>query len=109
MVIGIGVDTLELDRVKQVYKRHGQRFIDRILTEIEKTELSRRRDPVNYLAKQFAAKEAIAKAFGTGIGELSFLDIEVLRSDKGQPVANILNTANEKFQSGTLHVSLTAN
>jgi len=107
MIKGVGIDTLEFKRVQQVYDRHTERFVSRILTKTEQEEIARRKDPVNYLAKQFAAKEAIAKAFGTGIGELSFLDIEVLRSEKGQPTAKILPSAHQQFQEGKLHVSLT--
>jgi len=86
MIKGIGVDVLEIVRVENVYARHGERFIERILTEREKLEFHQRKNKANYLAKQFAAKEAIAKSFGTGIGAISFKSIEVLRTDQGQPV-----------------------
>ena len=85
MIKGIGVDVLELERVEAVYERHRLRFVKRILTNEEQKEYRQRKRKANYLAKQFAAKEAISKALGTGIGSIRFTDIEVLRNSNGQP------------------------
>jgi len=106
MIKGIGVDVLEISRVEKVYRLHGEKFVNRILTSAEKIEFNKRKNKANYLAKQFAAKEAIAKSFGTGIGKISFKDIEVLRTEHGQPVANILPNAKEFFLKGHLNISL---
>jgi len=71
-----GVDLVDIRRIKTVWKRFNQRFIDRVLTPDERAQC----DGPIYLAKRFAAKEAVSKALGTGIGkEVSFQDIEVLR------------------------------
>ncbi|MYL73032.1 holo-ACP synthase [Halobacillus litoralis] len=88
MIKGIGVDIIELDRIKQSIKRR-ERFVQRILTEEEhlryKTLNEKRK--VEYLAGRFAAKEAFAKATGTGIGKLGFHDVEILSNETtGAPV-----------------------
>jgi len=88
MIIGIGIDIVELDRIRKAIDKQP-RFIDRILTIKERelfTSLSPRRK-VEFLAGRSAAKESYAKALGTGIGEcLSFLDIEILPDIYGRPV-----------------------
>ncbi|MCA1012935.1 holo-ACP synthase [Halobacillus halophilus] len=86
MIRGIGIDIIEMDRIKQSIKRKP-RFIQRILTDGEYQrfkELNERRQ-TEYAAGRFAAKEALAKSLGTGIGALSFQHIEVLSNGKGAP------------------------
>jgi holo-[acyl-carrier protein] synthase len=88
MISGIGIDIIELERVKKIIDRQPK-FIQRILTEnelltFEKLTGSRQ---VEFLGGRFAAKEAFAKANGTGIGgELSFLDIEIQSDKTGKPI-----------------------
>ena len=106
MLSGIGTDLLELDRISSVYQKHGKRFIDRILTKKEKIEAEYRSDIANYLAKQFAAKEAISKALGVGIGALSFQDMEVLRNASGQPIVTLSKKAQVHFPVSKIHISL---
>lgn len=87
MIAGIGIDIVETKRIKAIVERQ-KRFVDRILTINEKKtyeQLSEGRQ-VEFLAGRFAAKEAFAKAYGTGIGEqLSFLMIEIEVDEKGKP------------------------
>lgn len=87
MIKGIGMDIVELERIKQTYERNPK-FKNRILTETERIKfesLSEKRK-IEYLAGRFAAKEAFSKAYGTGIGkDLSFLDIEIVTDDRGKP------------------------
>ncbi|HYK73441.1 MAG TPA: holo-ACP synthase [Pseudoneobacillus sp.] len=87
MIFGLGVDIIELDRIKTIIERQPK-FIQRILTKKEQMsfeQLNTQRK-IEFLAGRFAAKEAFAKAKGTGIGkELSFLDIEIEPDDKGKP------------------------
>ncbi|MFO1446522.1 holo-ACP synthase [Bacillus sp. Bva_UNVM-123] len=87
MISGIGIDIVELERIKKIYERQD-RFVDRILTPAEKKifqTLTENRK-TEFLAGRFAAKEAYAKAVGTGLGEnLSFLDIEIAKDEKGKP------------------------
>lgn len=88
MISGIGIDIVELDRIKTIIDRQSK-FIQRILTEKEQLifrDLKSTRK-IEFLAGRFAAKEAFAKANGTGIGnELSFLDIEIQPDSKGKPM-----------------------
>jgi holo-[acyl-carrier protein] synthase len=87
MISGIGIDIIELNRIKSIIDRQPK-FIQRILTENEQfifENLNSRRK-IEFLAGRFAAKEAFSKAIGTGIGkELSFLDIEIQPDSKGKP------------------------
>ena len=86
MIAGIGVDIAETARFENLLARFGERFPRRVLTEAERAEFERRRRPVNYLATRFAAKEAVAKALGTGIGrELSFQSVQVDNDADGRP------------------------
>ncbi len=83
MIKGIGVDIIELDRIKQSIKRK-ERFVQRILTEHEQEryQMLNEKRQVEYLAGRFAAKEAFAKATGTGIGKVGFRNVEVLSDEK---------------------------
>ena len=88
MITGIGIDIVELERIKNIMERQ-KKIIDRVLTPLEKDHyetLSEKRK-VEFLAGRFAAKESFSKAFGSGIGkELSFMDIEIQVDSKGKPV-----------------------
>ncbi|RDW15087.1 holo-ACP synthase [Oceanobacillus chungangensis] len=87
MIKGIGIDIIELERIKGSLERNN-RFVDRILTENEMNlfiRLQNHHRKVEFLAGRFAAKEAFSKAVGTGIGKLSFHDIEVLPDRNGAP------------------------
>jgi holo-[acyl-carrier protein] synthase len=89
-VIGIGTDIVEIARVETVWRRHGSRFVTRILTPREAEVCSSQPQPWRYLAKRFAAKEAIAKSLGTGIGRrLSWQDMELQRGDSGAPLVQL--------------------
>lgn len=87
MIQGIGIDIVELKRMKELMERQ-KKILDRVLTPFERDAfetLSEKRK-VEFLAGRFAAKEAFSKAFGSGIGkDLSFLDIEIHTNDKGKP------------------------
>ncbi|GAF11785.1 holo-[acyl-carrier protein] synthase [Bacillus sp. JCM 19046] len=87
MIKGIGIDIIELDRIKAVQKRQP-RLSERILTLAEREQLAELAPArqIEFIAGRFAAKEAYAKAKGTGIGAyLSFQDIEIMRADNGKP------------------------
>ncbi|CAL7963257.1 Holo-(acyl-carrier-protein) synthase [Alphaproteobacteria bacterium] len=88
MIYGIGCDIVNIERVERIYLRFGSVFIKRILTEIELAQapLAHRRLFVSYVAKRYAAKEAYAKAMGTGIGSsIGFQNIEILKDSTGKP------------------------
>jgi len=85
-VIGVGVDIIEVARIRASLDRHGERFHRRICTEGEATYCTKMRDPAPFFAARFAAKEAVSKALGTGIGaQCTWLDIEVRRKASGEP------------------------
>lgn len=93
MVIAIGTDIVEIARIAEVLERQGERFINRILTVSEKT-LYNQSKSVSFVAKRFAAKEAVAKALGTGIGRgVSFQDIVISNNAKGAPLVELSNGA----------------
>lgn len=85
-ILGLGMDLVDLDRVRQALQKNGEMFALRICTPDEWAYCRRHADPVPRLAARFAAKEAVAKALGTGIGEkCAFTDVEVVRNDAGAP------------------------
>lgn len=86
MVIGVGIDIIEVARIQGSFERFGQRFLDRILLPDEIAYCLSYKAPGPFLAARFAAKEAISKAFGTGIGaKLGWQDMQVARRPSGEP------------------------
>lgn len=86
MILGVGIDLIEIERIKSSYERFGDRFVNRILHPAEIEYCRSHKEPAPFLAARFAAKEAISKAFGTGIGaKLGWLDMEVRRKETGEP------------------------
>ena len=86
MIIGIGIDIIEVSRIAASYERFGERFLNRILLPNESAYCLSHKVPGPFLAARFAAKEAISKAFGTGIGaQLGWQDMEVCKKESGEP------------------------
>ncbi len=86
MILGTGIDIIEVDRIRASYEKFGDRFLNRILHPAEISYCLSHKDPAPFLAARFAAKEAISKAFGTGIGsKLGWQDMEVGRRESGEP------------------------
>ena len=87
MITGIGTDLVHIDRVKRVLDRHGERFVNRILTAEERVRFDRTQAKASHLAKRFAAKEAFSKAIGTGIrSPFRWHSISVTRDARGKPM-----------------------
>jgi holo-[acyl-carrier protein] synthase len=84
VVIGIGIDAVEVERFREVLARTPG-VARRLFTEAERAYGDRRRDPAERLAARFAAKEAVMKALGVGLGAFAFHDVEVVRAPSGQP------------------------
>jgi holo-[acyl-carrier protein] synthase len=84
---GIGTDIVAIARIERALARHGARFAARILRPEELAAFASAARPAAWLAKRFAAKEALAKALGTGIGAVSWQDFSVLSGESGAPVA----------------------
>src|SRR5690349_16684733 len=86
MILGTGIDLIEVARIQTSYEKFGERFLNRILCPEEIAYCLTHKRPGPFLAARFAAKEAISKAFGTGIGaELGWQDMEVGRKPSGEP------------------------
>jgi len=98
-MIAIGTDILQIKRIEDVVGRLGDRFVKRILTPVEQAEYNASPLPNRLLAKRFAAKEAIAKALGTGIGRgVSWQDITIAHDANGAPVVELAGGARDVAQ-----------
>lgn len=109
MIIGIGTDIIEIDRVEMAIK-NNKNFIKKVFTEKEIEMFNKRNMRSEVIAGNFAAKEAISKALGTGIRGFSLTDMEILRDDFGKPVAYLNkvmeNIINRKYK---LNISISHN
>lgn len=97
--ISIGVDIIEIERIKQVFQRHGERFLQRVYTA---AEIAYCRGRVPELAARFAAKEAVSKALGTGIvgrGGIFWQEVEVLPDAQGKPLVHLHGRAQDRAES----------
>ena len=110
MILGLGIDLIEVERIRASHERFGERFLNRILRPDEIAYCLAFSQPAPHLAARFAAKEAISKAFGTGIGaELGWLDMEVGRHESGQPFAILHDRGRDLLAQrggGQIHLSL---
>ena len=85
-LLGVGVDMIEVQRIEHSLERFGERFIRRVFTEGEIAYCTSMKFPARHYAARFAAKEAVSKAFGTGIGKsMSWRDIDVRKRESGEP------------------------
>ena len=86
MIYGIGTDLVDIERVKKILSKNRDGFVKRVLSEHEQALFANKADSAAYCAKRFAAKEAFAKALGTGIGKtVSFQDLTVRNNENGKP------------------------
>ncbi len=85
MIIGVGLDIAQVERVERAWQRFGERFIQRCFTEAEAAEALARANPAQALAMRFAAKEAFSKAIGLGMRGLAWREIEVVHDERGKP------------------------
>ena len=115
MILGIGTDLANIDRIKATLDRFGERFRNRVFTEVEQLKAERRADTPGTYAKRWAAKEACSKALGTGLRMgIGWRDMAVRNIDTGQPVMQLTGWAAERLAAMTpagheavIHVSLT--
>ncbi len=100
MILGTGIDIIEVARIHASRERFGERFLNRILLADEIAYCLSHKIPGPFLAARFAAKEAISKAFGTGIGAfLGWQDMEIRRKESGEPFVVLHGKGKELFQS----------
>jgi len=108
MIVGSGIDLIEIERIQRSMDRFGQRFLDRIYTPAEQAYCLNKRKSAESFAARFAAKEAGAKALGTGISHgVNWLEIEVIRSFGGRPTLRFHGRAAQiAAHIGARHASL---
>jgi holo-[acyl-carrier protein] synthase len=100
MILGTGIDIIEVTRIAASYEKFGERFVNRILLPDEIAYCRSHTNPAPFLAARFAAKEAISKAFGTGIGaQLGWQDMEIRRKDSGEPFVVLHGKGEQLFAS----------
>lgn len=98
MIISTGVDLIKVERIRSILHRHGERFLSRVYTPRERQETGEKPES---LAARFAAKEAVAKALGTGIGPVKWTEIEIIYAPSHQPILLLSgNAAQLAAQSG---------
>jgi len=93
MKLVTGVDLIEIARIEEVIARHGKHYLERIFTPAELAQLGKRTES---LAGRFAAKEAVTKALGCGIGEVTWKEIEILGDEQNAPVLTLYGAAETK-------------
>jgi holo-[acyl-carrier protein] synthase len=102
MILGIGSDITDVRRIAKVIERHGDRFIDRVFTAAERQRAERRRNRVETYAKRFAAKEACAKALGTGLrAGVWWRDMGVVNLPSGRPTMQLTGGAKRRLEAIT--------
>jgi holo-[acyl-carrier protein] synthase len=115
MILGIGTDLANIDRIQSTLDRYGDRFRNRVFTETEQRKSERRRDAAGTYAKRWAAKEACSKALGTGLRMgIKWKDMAVRNLSTGQPVMEVTGWAADRLAKMTpagyeaiIHVTLT--
>ena len=102
MILGLGSDITDARRIARVIERHGERFLTRVFTDIERAKAERRRNRAETYAKRFAAKEACAKALGTGLNAGVFWrDMGVVNLPSGKPTLKLTGGALKRLQAIT--------
>jgi holo-[acyl-carrier protein] synthase len=102
MILGIGSDITDVRRIAKVLERHGDRFIDRVFTSTERAKAERRRNRAETYAKRFAAKEACAKALGTGLrAGVWWRDMGVVNLPSGRPTMQLTGGAKRRLDAIT--------
>jgi holo-[acyl-carrier protein] synthase len=99
MIIGLGSDMVDVRRIARVIERHGERFLGRIFTATERAKADRRANRVETYAKRFAAKEACAKALGTGFrAGVFWRDLGVVNTASGRPTMRLTGGALKRLE-----------
>lgn len=110
MMLTVGTDIIEIDRILAAIEKRGKTFLDRLFTEEEQRYCDDYRDQKRRAASyagRFAAKEAVVKALGTGFGkEVSWHDITISRTVKGKPIATLSSTIQKQFPGIKLEISI---
>lgn len=106
-IIGLGNDVIEVKRIQLAINRRKNKFLHRLFTKKEIEKSYTYKDPTPYFAGRFAAKEAIAKALGVGLGKsISWLDIEILNSPSGQPIVELSKASARTLKFPNILISI---
>ena len=110
-VFGIGIDVVEVERIATAIERHGEPFLARLFTRAERDYCEAHKEPAPHFAARFAAKEAVSKALGTGIGgNAGLLEMEIHHDDAGAPLVRLTGAAEAFARDHGIHeiqISLT--
>ena len=107
IILGIGNDVVEIERIRKSIDTHGLRLLTRLFTTKEQDYCLKYKDPVPHFAGRFSAKEAVVKALGTGFGEhVSWLDIEIVNDSLGKPHVFFSPQLEEKCQRTYMLISI---
>ncbi|UCF65018.1 MAG: holo-ACP synthase [bacterium] len=105
-VYSIGVDLIEIERIENLLKKYGDKFLKRIFTDVEIEYCSKKQNKGSFAAR-FAAKEAVFKATGLGLGKgMTWKDVEVVNDSLGKPEVNLYGKTAELLAQKTIHLSL---
>lgn len=115
MILGIGTDIVNIERIEKVLERHGERFLKRIYTATERADALRVSDSIGFLAKRWAAKEACSKALGTGMRQgVAWRNIKIVTRRSGMPILTLTGGARRRLERllpagyvASLHVTMT--
>jgi holo-[acyl-carrier protein] synthase len=100
VILGTGIDIIEVARIRSSLEKFGERFGQRVLLPDESAYCLAHNDPAPFVAARFAAKEAVSKAFGTGIGaQLGWLDIEICKKESGEPFVVLHGKGKQLFET----------
>jgi len=107
MILGIGNDIIEIERIRKAIERYELRFLNRLFTPHEQDYCLKRKDPAIHFAGRFAAKEAVVKALGTGFRNgLEWTDFEIYSNLHGKPFVKLSEKASNLFHTPHLHLSM---
>lgn len=108
MIIGVGTDIVDVERIEKVYEKQGELFALRLLSDAELTDFKNQLYPARFLAKRWALKEAVSKALGTGIAHgVRFKDMTVAHKESGQPILILAgSTLDKSNELGISHWSI---
>ena len=109
MILGVGVDIIEVSRIDRSVNRWGEKFARRLFSEREVKIFANRMKEASLLAREFAAKEAVSKALGTGMKRIDFRDITVIRNEVGAPLVELSGNAATRaaaIGAENIHISM---
>jgi holo-[acyl-carrier protein] synthase len=107
MITGIGVDLIEIDRIRASVERHGDRFLTKLFTPAEIAYCSSKQNMHQHLAGRFAAKEAFSKALATGwTGSFRWKDVEIINEESGRPTMSLHGSLRAGLSPSVIHVSI---